>query len=323
MDSKVSIIIPIYNASMHLDLCLNSVLNQTYKNLEIIMINDGSTDNSVEIIKKYQKEDKRIVLFNQKNQGVAKTRNKGIRKSSGEYLMFIDQDDYIDDDYIERLLSKMKKNDLDILVGGYVRESYETHKIMFKDYGKETNIAPYILIVPWGKLYRTSYAKNFEFMDSTIADEYLFNVMAYNNTDKIAVIEDFGYHWMFNEKSVSNTKHKGLKNTDELIRVLDKLVKSVSPKDKDALNYFYVRACIYYILFSCKKVNISEIMTVNRKFMKWLKVNAELDNFRKNRYIKYRNSECDSLKVKMIIHTYLLLNRIHLLRPALWLYSHI
>ena len=64
--------------------------------------------------------------------------------------MFIDQDDYIDDDYIERLLSKMKKNDLDILIGGYVRESYETHKIMFKDYGKETNIAPYILIVSLG-----------------------------------------------------------------------------------------------------------------------------------------------------------------------------
>ena len=100
---KISIIIPIYNAERHLEKCLKSVIEQTYKNLEIILVNDGSTDMSKKICEEYQKKDLRIVLLNQSNMGPAETRNRGLSIATGEYISFIDSDDYIDKDFYNEL----------------------------------------------------------------------------------------------------------------------------------------------------------------------------------------------------------------------------
>lgn len=102
-EKKVSIIIPVYNGSKYIDECLSSVVNQTYKNLEIIIIDDGSTDNSVDIIKKWSTKDNRIVLYENENHGVSYTRNFGIQKSSGYFIAFVDCDDVIDSNFISYL----------------------------------------------------------------------------------------------------------------------------------------------------------------------------------------------------------------------------
>ena len=112
----VSIIIPVYNVSKYLRACLDSVINQTYKDLEIICINDGSTDDSLEILKEYSSKDNRIIIIDKKNAGVSAARNDGIEKSSGEYLFCIDSDDYIDNDFIEVFYNNAKKNDSDLVV---------------------------------------------------------------------------------------------------------------------------------------------------------------------------------------------------------------
>ena len=95
LNKKISIIIPVYNAEKYLKCCLDSILNQSYKNLEIIIINDGSTDNSLKVIEEYKKNDNRIILISQKNQGVSKSRNNGLELATGDYIMFIDPDDWI------------------------------------------------------------------------------------------------------------------------------------------------------------------------------------------------------------------------------------
>ena len=102
--NKVSIIIPVYNSEKYISKCLDSVLNQTYKNIEILVINDGSKDNSIDILREYEKKDDRIVVIDKENEGVAKTRNQGIKKATGDYIMFIDNDDFIDEDYVETYL---------------------------------------------------------------------------------------------------------------------------------------------------------------------------------------------------------------------------
>ena len=102
----ISIIVPIYNVSKYLDKCLNSLINQTYKNIEIILINDGSTDNSISICLKYKKKDKRIRLYNKKNGGLSSARNMGIKYSKGNYLFFVDSDDFLDLEIIEYLYNK-------------------------------------------------------------------------------------------------------------------------------------------------------------------------------------------------------------------------
>jgi glycosyltransferase involved in cell wall biosynthesis len=108
---KVSVIVPVYNVYEYIEKCLDSLVNQTYKNIEIILINDGSTDNSLDIIKKYQKKHENIIVINQENHGQGYARNKGIEKSNGEFIMFVDSDDYVDTDIVKKLVGSIKDND--------------------------------------------------------------------------------------------------------------------------------------------------------------------------------------------------------------------
>ena len=112
---KISIIVPVYNNYNFLDKCLDSIINQTYKNIEIILINDGSTDNSLKKLKKYAKVDSRIILINKKNEGVSKARNDGIKISTGKYITFVDSDDYLECDAIEKIYIALIKNKVEEL----------------------------------------------------------------------------------------------------------------------------------------------------------------------------------------------------------------
>ena len=113
---KYSIVIPVYNVEKYLHQCLNSVINQTYKNLEIICINDGSKDNSLIILNEYLQKDNRIVIVNQKNSGVSSARNKGIRLSTGDFISFIDSDDYLDLNVYEKCVQRIISDNSDIII---------------------------------------------------------------------------------------------------------------------------------------------------------------------------------------------------------------
>lgn len=122
MSNKVSIIVPIYNASKYLVECVNSLINQDYSNLEILLINDGSTDGSAEICDSLQNSDKRIRVIHKENGGTASARNLGVQEASGEYVMFIDADDWFELDTVSTLVSHMDSNSLDVARFNYVRE---------------------------------------------------------------------------------------------------------------------------------------------------------------------------------------------------------
>jgi glycosyltransferase involved in cell wall biosynthesis len=115
-EPKVSVIVPVYNTEKYLPACLDSIINQTFKDIEIICINDGSTDNSAKILKKYAKKDLRIRVYNQKNQGPSAARNAGIKHSKGKYIQFIDSDDQLELDAIKTLYTKAEKNNLDMVM---------------------------------------------------------------------------------------------------------------------------------------------------------------------------------------------------------------
>ena len=126
---KISIIVPIYNTAKYLPECLDSILNQTYQNLEILCINDGSTDNSPEILKTYAKKDSRIKVITQKNQGLSTTRNQGLEHASGKYLTFVDSDDEIKPSFIAKLLAPYQKDPKTTLtVCGFLRKFLKTQK---------------------------------------------------------------------------------------------------------------------------------------------------------------------------------------------------
>lgn len=165
MNSLVSIIVPIYNADKYLSRCLTSVIIQSYSNLEIILINDGSTDSSLDICKEFAEKDKRIVLVDKINEGVSIARNTGIRKSSGEYITFLDADDWIAPNYIEHLMKPFENESIDISVcnyqickkitfpsieSGYPYRCEESRKYMLE----KQKDGDFSIIVPWGKIFK-------------------------------------------------------------------------------------------------------------------------------------------------------------------------
>lgn len=187
-DFKISIIIPAYNVQNYISRCLESLINQTYKNLEIIVINDGSKDNTLNIINEFAKKDNRIIVINQENKGVSDSRNAGLKKVTGTYITFVDSDDWLDNNSCEEMINYLISNNADIAMFGYIRE-YENNSIpkaLFNEnervfnkeeimkylhrriYGpiNEETASPEKLnaIVPlWGKIYKADLIKDIQF----------------------------------------------------------------------------------------------------------------------------------------------------------------
>lgn len=136
---KVSIILPVYNVEKYIDRCLKSLVNQTMKEIEILIINDGTLDKSMEICEKYAKIDQRIKIYNKDNEGLGLTRNYGLKRASGEYICFVDSDDYVTDDMCELLYATAKKYEADIVYGGIYRDNNEG-KILKKPSTNSTKI---------------------------------------------------------------------------------------------------------------------------------------------------------------------------------------
>ncbi|MBT2689225.1 glycosyltransferase family 2 protein [Bacillus sp. ISL-47] len=163
----VSIIVPIYNSEVYLDKTITSILSQTYKNLEILLINDGSIDNSLDIITRYKNKDSRIKVFSHQNSGQSFTRNKGIENCTGDFLVFLDSDDWIEEHFIEKMYTKISEGKSDIVVCDYyISYPNETKKMSYNLSGYFKGDESFRLMLNseishtcWGKMYKTSLIK--------------------------------------------------------------------------------------------------------------------------------------------------------------------
>ena len=163
---KVSVIVPVYNTEMYLEKCLSSLKNQTLKEMEFIVIDDGSTDKSFEIMKKYAKDDKRFRVYSKENEGVGKTRNLGIELSKGKYVGFVDSDDFVSNDYFEELYNSAKKMDAEISVSPnvYMIENDKSKKISrpIDSHRNKEVIDDFSFLISdageqWDKIYKKSF----------------------------------------------------------------------------------------------------------------------------------------------------------------------
>ena len=170
MDSKISIIIPVYNVEKYLEQCLSSLVNQKYRNLEIILIDDGSTDSSLAVCKQWAQKDERIIVIHKENSGVSATRNVGLNYATGAYVTFVDSDDYIEYAFLSDAIYEIETNEADVFYSGVVRKSFENDVIVASEVysvaetkmmsPKElltSNTIPVICSsAPWAKLFKTS-----------------------------------------------------------------------------------------------------------------------------------------------------------------------
>ena len=254
---KVSIIIPVYNAEKYLERCMDSLLNQTYKNIEIIAINDGSKDHSLDILKKYQKENKNVKVYTQENIGISKTRNRGIKYATGDYIMFVDNDDFLDNDYIKTYINELKERKYDVIIGGYRRVNTQ-NKTIKKVRLKNKEWCAYMIVAPWAKLYKREYIKEkkLEFLNSNIGEDIYFTLPAVSLSENIKIISYIGYNWFYNDESVSNTIHKEIKKELQFEFLLNSLYKKVQKENLSKntyIEYYFIKTIIwflFYIIFS-------------------------------------------------------------------------
>lgn len=217
-EKLISIIVPIYNTEKYLKKCLDSIINQTYQNLEIILINDGSTDKSYDICKEYKDKDNRIVLINKKNNtGQADARNRGLKIAKGDYIGFVDSDDYIESNMFEKLMNAMYKYKAEIsMCNMYVVEKGEivdTNTIPKTIYGKldyksalielmkDRNVGNYM----WIKLFDKKLFEGIRFPKGKIFEDIDVVYKLFEKANNIAYIEDCMYYYVQREGSTLNS----------------------------------------------------------------------------------------------------------------------
>ena len=217
MDEKISIIVPIYNAEEWLEKCVNSIVEQTYFNIEILLINDGSTDKSLEICKKFENKDNRIKVIDKKNEGVSKTRNLGIEKATGQYIKFVDSDDWLEKNTCEELIKIVKEEKTDLVICGLniyknnelLRTPHlEKRIIEIKKNIKEFEYIYKVFASPCNKLYRKDkIAENFR-LNLDIGEDLLFNIKYLENIEKISVTDKCLYNVCLDNEDSLNRKFR-------------------------------------------------------------------------------------------------------------------
>lgn len=231
--SKVSIIVPVYNIEAYIDRCIKSLLSQTISDIEIIAIDDGSTDSSYEKLKQYQDC---ITILHHDNHGVSYSRNCGIQKATGEYIMFVDGDDWIDSDMVESLLKLTEEGTIDIVRCGYVREYPSRQELVplctekQKFVKNKTDIYQkfirnYQLASPWCQLIRRTCIQTLFDENIKVGEDYLFNLALYTNASSFVFVPNTYYHYLYNMESATTglSKEKIQKRCEDALLVYSKL----------------------------------------------------------------------------------------------------
>lgn len=224
-DTMVSIIVPVYNVEKFIEKCVNSLQKQDYTNIEIILVDDGSPDSSAAIIDRLAAEDKRVKAIHQKNQGVSTARNTGIQAASGEYLMFVDGDDWVDTDYVSYFLNLVTelKCDIGMDTNNYSLASTKSSDVKYKISAEKTMEWIYlgqVFVAVWNKIYKTSLLRDncISFnKDIWYGEGMLFNIECLQYVDSVAIGEKAVYHQMFNAESAMrkfnlNSNYCGLRS---------------------------------------------------------------------------------------------------------------
>lgn len=263
---KISVIVPVYNVEKYLIRCVDSILGQTYKNLEIILVNDGSTDESGKMCDRYAKENENIKVVHRKNGGLAAARNSGLDIATGDYIAFVDSDDWIDSDMYEWMLSLATENNADIVRCGYYIDkegekpipAYEcTGKLLYTDEQRRCEMVrdSYKAASACTKLYKREIIADKRFDETMLANEdWGFNYDLLKNVKNTVYYDLPKYHYFQRSESIMRSK-KNIRNRMNIIRVLNYFLESEMANQmvyEYALEGYanHMSGLLYYILIS-------------------------------------------------------------------------
>ncbi|RGP08489.1 glycosyltransferase family 2 protein [Parabacteroides gordonii] len=288
MNIKVSIIIPVYNVDPYLETCLSSCINQTFRDIEIIVVNDGSTDTSSRIIAKYAAVDERIVVVSKKNEGLIYARKSGLDIARGEYVYHLDGDDYIESDAIEILYREIIKNDSDCVIAGFNRifgddkQEYYWDKRMNGLSGQEllTFMIGMGLWPIWGKLIRKSLFDEIVYRKIFIGEDLYLNMQIILKVKELVVLDICLYNYVWNGNSVTRkVDEKTLGLSMEMLESVWSLldIYPYEPRIKKQICYLFISPLVEAI-----KGNRTEVINILKKYY-WSKKEIRTDLWKDER----------------------------------------
>lgn len=313
---KVSVIVPVYNVEDYLGRCLDSLIDQTFGDYEIICINDCSPDNSADVLCNYQSEYPNLikVYHNKENMGLGKTREKALTLAKGDYILFIDSDDYVKSDYISSYIKAIEENDYDIIIGGYIRDAS----------GKKTTHLPSNSVwstvtypMACAKLFKKSFitSNNLEFTQVACGEDIYFSLSAYYCGAQTKVIDYAGYYYYFNRDSITGSMDYR-KNQERIMSELFSTflgnfnLDSLPEEKRRVIEYTYLANMINALFVFNRGCGI-HLMKKKLAFVR-RDLQEKFPDYESNPYIGLLKPEGQTLKIRLGVGVTMLLKKMRL-----------
>ena len=261
---KISVIIPVFNTEKYLKECLDSVINQSLRDIEIICINDGSSDKSFEILTDYESGDNRFKIINQTNKGLSESRNIGIKHSTGEYILFLDSDDYLELNALNNLYDIATSKNSDLILFKIInfsneefRDEYFDMQFLKEIIGDNTfnwmdvkdKLFDISVTAP-GKLFKRKLIENIEFPKNLIFEDNLFFIKTIFNAKKVFFYDEYLYHRRIRKNSITNSNFEKYSDVIEIFNLIEEYIKSIGYHEEFKLQLFYKKTKNIFDKFS-------------------------------------------------------------------------
>ena len=291
---KVSVIVPIYNVEKYLEKCINSLLSQTLEDIQIILVNDGSRDNSGNIAREYEKNNKnRIIYVEKENGGLSDARNYGLKYATGDFIAFLDSDDYIEKNAYEEMYNKAIEENADYVECDFIWEFPNKIRVDKQyPYKNKKEMLSFVRVVAWNKLIKRQLItdNNLEFPKGLRYEDVEFTYKLIPFVNKFAYVDKPFIHYVQREGSIANVQNE---RTAEIFTVLDNVIEfykknNIYEEYRDELEYNYAR---YLLCSSLKRMCKIKDKTIREKLLteSWERLNLNFPNWKENVILKTVN----------------------------------
>ena len=291
---KVSVIVPIYNVEKYLEKCINSLLSQTLEDIQIILVNDGSKDNSGNIAKEYEKNNKnRVIYVEKENGGLSDARNYGLKYATGDFIAFLDSDDYIEKNAYEEMYNKAIEENADYVECDFIWEFPNKIRVDKQyPYKNKKEMLSFVRVVAWNKLIKRQLItdNNLEFPKGLRYEDVEFTYKLIPFINKFAYVDKPFIHYVQREGSIANVQNE---RTAEIFTVLDNVIEfykknNIYEEYRNELEYNYAR---YLLCSSLKRMCKIKDKTIREKLLteSWERLNLNFPNWKENVILKTVN----------------------------------
>lgn len=323
----VSVIMPVYNGARYIKKGIQSVLEQTYKELELIIVNDGSRDNSKEIIEQIIRENSSdvdsIKYIEQENQGISCARNAGLKNACGQYIMFVDQDDTMETDCVEVLVNEAIESNAQLVIGG-VNKVNEKGKVIERwSLDPQLSWSKFRITAPWGRVFKKSLIdeKKLLFLNTNISEDLYFNMLFLSKADNIKVISYVGYNWLQNQNSESHANWSRMSKDRNPLIMLTELHKEMGQScllEQSEMTFFFTKYLVWYLLFCSRGADKVQLEERSEAVFDWL--GQYYPNFLKLTWRSIGFPKGEQFKIRFCVGMILLMYRVGVLHIFLQIY---